>query len=328
MTHPLAHRLRVTRELASVRVLTYGEDGIGKTRFGKEAPNPLFIAAESEHLPRKIPSIEPADWKDLLGIVHALQDDPMDRKTIVLDTVDWLEPKAVLHVCTRDNGMTKTPLILPDGTPYIEGYGYNHGSDVLATEWRLLLVELDRLRTQHGMNIVLLAHARAHRFKNAGGDDYGVIGPSVDKKAADLLCQWSDAVLYAEFDRQLIQAPEKSASNGKAKVVTQGHRICWTQHRGAHRAKNRFSMPASISFSWREFAKYALADIDALQKQIEVKLLELADTDLENKVRKYLNNQPEESGILIQTLEQLNRRSVSPKPATDESDALPRNQFS
>jgi len=308
----------VHHERVSVRVLVYGPDGIGKTRFGKEAPKPLFLAAESEHLPRSIPSIEPTDWNDLLTIVRALQDDPMGCETLVLDTVDWLEPKAILHICTRDTGMTKTPLILPDGSPYIEGYGYNHGYDVLVGEWRVLLVELDRLRAKHAMNIVLLAHAQAHRHKNVAGDDYGVIGPSVAKKTSDLLCQWCDAVLYAEFDRQLVQAPESNQPNAKAKVITKGTRICWTEHRGAHRAKNRFSMPPSIPFSWREFARYALADMDELRNRVHLQLEALSDEATRQRVQTYLRQQPEESGVLIQALRWIHAAKTEPEKKEGE----------
>lgn len=305
--HPLAERLRSRAVQNATRVVTYGVDGIGKTEFGKRSPSPFFLCAEISQIPKSIPALQPQDWPDVIKIIRSLQKDPMECKTFVLDTLDWLEPKVVEYVCRRDNRNHSGKLILAGGRPYLEGYGYNRGPGVVLLEWRLLLGELDQLLQAQNMNIILLSHASTHRIKNESGDDYGQIGPGVEKKASDLFCQWADAVLYAEFEKTVIRVADESKLNGKAKVVTDGSRICWTQSRGAHRAKNRFSMPEKIPFSWANFARYALADLAELRHQVERKLASFGDPELIEKVSLFLEDQPVEAGIFYQVLGRLNQ---------------------
>lgn len=313
-THPLASRIRAPFQHRAVRVLVHGVNGIGKTKFGLDSPGPLFFSAERSLLPDEIPVIEPTSWKDLLEMVDTLIKIPMEGcRSLILDTADWLEPKSVRHVCERDHFPPKRKLILPDGRPFLKGYGYGDGSEVLVQEWRLLLAGLDRLHVTHGWNIIMLAHSGHHRQKNAEGDDFDIIGPKLDKKVADLLCEWADAVLYAEFRKREIYAADPDDARSKAKYISDGERICWTQHRGAHRAKNRASIPASIPFSWASFARYALADVSALRKQVEERLSRLTDLELAAKVRSYLEKQPREAGIYLGVLERLDRRDQQAK---------------
>jgi hypothetical protein len=288
----------------AVRVLLHGEGGIGKTSFGVASPSPFFLCPESSRLPSHVPSVKPDSWADALGIIRAFQADPMDRQTFVIDTIDWLEPAVTQHVCTRDNARYHGRLMLPDGRTHAESYGYALG-DVLLQEWRCFLEELDKLYIERGMNIILLAHTGAHRRRNAEGDDYDLIGPKIERKCADLVCEWPDAVLHAEFDKQLVRTADLERKNSKAKIITGGNRVCWARPRGAQRAKNRFGIPETIPLSWHEFARYALADVMELRQQIDAHLVARQDSSLTERVMAYLEQHPHEAGTMFRVLERL-----------------------
>ena len=305
--HPLESRFQAQPRHRAVRVLLVGIDGIGKTTFGLSAPSPTFLCAEPSRIPSQVPAIRPNDWKDVLTIVGSLVKDPWRCKTLVIDTVDWLESDYVIDfICRRDHGKLSDRLIRPGGFVNFEAYGWN-GGDILAREWKQLLSLLQTLYEKHGVNIVLLAHAGPHRKKNASGDDYDVIGPKVHRMSADLFCEWPDAVLYAEFRKEVVRSADPTKVNSKAKVITSDERICWTQHRGAHRAKNRFGMPESIPFSWDDFAKYALADVDALSRRIAEILATRADPSLTEAVNRFLSGRFLEAGLLYRVLDRLEK---------------------
>lgn len=310
--HPLASRLYRQPSSRSVRVTLYGGDGIGKTTFGLDSPDPFFIAPEISKFPKTLPAVVPTSWADTFQIVRALAENPFGRKTVVIDTADFLYPYSVYYVCSRDNPGAKKPLLLEDGRPCIENYPYGTGPKIVAQEWTYLLGALDDLRARHGMNIIILAHVRRHKIRNTGGEDYDMLGPAVDRDTADLLCHWSDAVLFAELYRKpVIETTEKIKTHktpGRTKMITDGARICWTQERQAHRAKNRDGIPEAIALSWHEFARYALADLEALQEQIDMKIEQISDAELTSKMRAYLTSSRYEAGTLLRVLERLDER--------------------
>lgn len=304
--HPLFARMRRAAPRISTRVLVHGVDGVGKTSFAKSAPKPAFICPENVELPNWIPSFVPQSWEEYVWILSNFYNDALGYESLVVDTVDWLYPKTVMYVCQRDNAACKHKLILQDGSPYLEGYGYGKGPSVVAQEWQRCLELLDSIRMRHGMNIVLLTHSGRHRVKNPGGDDFDIIEPNLDRETTDLLCRWPDTVLYAEFYREAIKVDDdKRGKSSTKKMIANGARICWTQYRGAHRAKNRSGMPEAISLDWREFARYALADLDALRGQIAEKLATINDRGVEAKVHQWIAQQRDEAGPLLQTLEKL-----------------------
>lgn len=323
ISHPLAARIRRARSRRSVRALVYGVDGVGKSSWGRDAPNPFFLCAEEDDMPDHVMSVAPADYRDAVSIVEALIKDPMDRQTFVIDTIDWFEPMIVRYVCERDDPRYQGKLFSPDGKPFLEGYGYGKGVDVVVDELRNFLGRLDKLRNAHDMNIVLLGHAGSHRKRNEGGDDYDIVEPKVQKKCADLYCEWPDVTLYAEFKKVVIAAaPDKVGA--KAKVISQNERICWTQRRGAHRAKNRCGMPEQIPLSWAEFARYALADIPALRQQLDRKLNELGNEAVRDRVHAKIAEERGEAGVFLRAIEWVDKqleKAAKKKTEQEEKEA-------
>lgn len=309
----------------STRVLVHGVDGIGKTSFGRSAPKPIFVSPENPDLPPDIPSFIPESWEEAMWILQSFHADSLGYESIVVDTVDWLYPKTVAYVCNRDNSACKGRLLLHDGSPYLEGYGYGQGPKVVAQEWQRFLALLDAVRMRHGFNIVLLSHSGRHRVRNPGGEDYDIIEPNLDRETTDLLCRWPDTVLYAEFYREAVKTEDEKKKSNTKKMITNGARVCWTQYRGAHRAKNRSGMPEAIAFEWGEFARYALADLEKLQGEIAARLAVINDRSVESRVYAWLASQRPEAGPFLRAIENLDEL-VRSKGQTSESAVTPQEQ--
>ncbi len=241
------------------RLLLAGVEGIGKTTFAASAPKPILLEPEqgSGHLdvPRFPP---PANLADVFAAVEELISGQHDYQTLVVDTVDWLEPLVWQFVCARDGKLD------------IEDYGYGKGYQVALDEWRKVLAALERLQNLKGMNVILLAHTTLRTFKNPEGEDFDRYELKLNAKAAGIVKEWVKAVLFTNYETFAVKA--KGAL--KAKGVASGARLLYTTRSAAYDAKNRYSLPAALPLSWAEFDRAAklgqpLTD-DELREAIKV----------------------------------------------------------
>lgn len=229
-----------------LRVLLYGTEGIGKSTFGASAPAPAFIGAEDGTAHLDVKRLCPLDaegrplamtWQDILDAVRVLTEDRHDYRTVVLDTVDWAEPLLWQHICERDS------------VGSIEDYGYGKGYTAALDEWRVFLAALEVLRARRRMHIVLLAHSWIRPFKNPEGEDFDRYEMKIHLKAAGLLKEWSDCVLFANYETHAV----KDTKTKRVRGVDTGARMLYTQRRAAYDAKNRYDLPEKLPLSWPEF---------------------------------------------------------------------------
>jgi hypothetical protein len=89
----LMSRIQTGRQAAPRRVMVYGVHGIGKSTFGAMAPNPIFIQTEDGlgNLDcARFPLAEAFD--DVMAAIMSLYSEGHDFKTVVIDSLDWLDP--------------------------------------------------------------------------------------------------------------------------------------------------------------------------------------------------------------------------------------------
>ncbi len=228
-------------ERKSDRILLVGTEGVGKTTFAAEAPNPVFLCAE-DGIPPMLGEVSrfptPESLTDVLDAIRALIKEDHDRTTLVVDTIDWLEPLIWRELCTRNSWAD------------IEAPGYGKGFTAAAEEWRKFLGACDALRQRKGMEIILLAHASIRTFQNPAGGDYARYECKLNKSAAALVKEWADVNLFA-IHEEFVQV---KAGKETRKGVSTGRRVIHTERTAAWDAKNRYALPAELPLNYADYA--------------------------------------------------------------------------
>lgn len=230
---------------APLRVLVHGVEGVGKTTFAAGAPAPIILGPE-DGIPRALGDVphfpHPEGgwtWADAIDAVRALATGEHGFRTLVVDTLDWLEPLLWAFVCERA------------GVNSIEevGGGYGKGYTEALTAWRGFIAELEQLRRAKGMHLVLLAHTVIRTFKNPVGEDFDRYEMKLNAKAAGLWKEWPDAVLFACHD----DVASKDKRTKRVRGVSTGARVLRTVHHAAYDAKNRFDLAEELPLDWQDF---------------------------------------------------------------------------
>ena len=236
------------------RIMMIGVEGVGKSTAGASMPNPVFICGESGLVgPQfaEIPSFTPENWGEILQFLDELSQNKGDFKTIVIDTLDWVEPMLYSHVCTKN------------GHKNIEDFGYGKGYVVAQQEARQLLMRLDRLNME-GMNVLLLCHSQIKTVNNPVGDNYDHFESKLNAKISGIFREWCDCVLFAQFDMYT------KKDGMRAKAFGGDGRIVQTTHSAAWDAKNRYGLPEVMPLDMGAIMEAITAgqvDVDALKKE-------------------------------------------------------------
>jgi hypothetical protein len=221
--------------------LIYGTDGIGKSTMCSHAPNPIFVGAEkgTEQLDvARFPQTEQVS--ELFAQLRTLQTEKHDFQTVVLDSLDWVEPLIWKAVC--EEGKVENIEQFAGGY----GKGYVRALDL----WRTLIKELSALNQT--MHVLLIGHVQIKSFQDPElPNAYDRYQLKINDKAAALVREAADAVLFARFETELV----RSSSGTKAKVHGEGKRIMYTESRPGFDAKNRFNLPFVMPLDWKTFGE-------------------------------------------------------------------------
>lgn len=240
----LLQQIETGRQARPRRVLIYGTQGIGKSTAGAAAEKPVFIQTEDglgEIDCARFPIA--TSYADVMKAISELYSEQHDFKTVVVDSVDWLERLIWTDVCQKRQ------------VDSIEDIGYAKGYTFAVTQWREFLAGLDALRNQRGMTVVLLAHARIERFENPETDTYDRYVPRLHKLASQIVQEWCDEVLFATY-KVYTKTSDEGFNRKKAKGVGSGERVLRTTERPAHVAKNRLSLPDELPLDWQAYAAH------------------------------------------------------------------------
>ena len=222
------------------RILCYGTAGIGKTTLGTEAPSPVFLQTEESEI--DVPTFGLLRTYDqVMEALAALYAEQHDFQTVVLDSLDWLEPLLWAETC-RLNGWAS-----------IETPGYGKGYIAALDQWRALLDGLNALRDERGMGILLIAHCEIKRFDSPETEPYDRYQIKLQPRASALVQEHVDAVLFANYRVSTVKTDlgfNKKAVRG----VSGGDRLLHTNERPAFLAKNRFGLPDSLPLDWPTLA--------------------------------------------------------------------------
>ena len=212
--------------------MVYGTEGIGKSTFGASAPKPIFLPTEDG-----LDNIDCASFPlcrtftEVMDCLETLLNEPHDYRTVVVDTLDWLERLIWDHTCAQYR---------VENIEKVDG-GYGKGYTIVLTHWRKFIDTLRSLREQRGMIIILLAHAQVKQHVDPETTAFDQFLPKLHKNANALVVEWCDAILMA--------TREYGAAKGEK---SGGQRILRCERSAACSAKNRYGLPDVLPLNWKD----------------------------------------------------------------------------
>lgn len=236
------------RHDAPKRICLYSQRGLGKTSFGSEAPNPIFLLGEEGQGDIDDLHVMPTakgrrvfdDWGDLRDALIELYKEPSGYKTIVIDTIDSLWPALFRYVCANYPVSKNAPK-----AETIEDYGYGKGYQFADDCLAKLLAFLDRLSEDRGFNIIILAHSTMKSIERPGKEpwlEYRIPG---NDKLAQRVADWASDLLFMEYEIY-VASPDGDRKKAHADLGDSGKRLIKTQVHPAYWAKNRHGLPAQM----------------------------------------------------------------------------------
>ncbi len=270
-------KIKRGRIAAPLRYLLYGVEGVGKSTLAADAPDAVYLDTEDgsalidcARFPfRDGPNGHVAlSYAEVCAAIKVLQTEEHDFKSLVIDTVDHLEPMIWAHVCAEQSKA--------NGKRYkhIESFGYGKGYTLALNEWRAFCKSLNMLRAGRGMNIVFVGHAQIRTFKNPEGDDYDRYNLKLHEKSSSFLREWCDVVGFCCFEDG---AAKMADDDNRKRGYTTGKRIVKFDHTAAYDAKSRIRLPGELELSdtspWAPIAHAAKATEEAEEHALSVPVI-------------------------------------------------------
>ena len=277
-----------TRIEEPLRVVLYATNGVGKSTWAADAEKPLFLNIEDGlvninakainlhsitikdqegkpvmHKVEKMddegkvyeemePKTRDSTFDDLMGTLRDLYRYPHPFKTIVLDSIDWIEQKKIWPKVAKEAGVKD-----------ISDIGFQNGYKKALEHWETLMSALNALRKDKGLNIIMLAHNAKVKVNEAGIDPHDINGIKLHKLASALIREWADFVLFAKFDTTTIQV-ENGFGNKTNKPIGGKERVLFTKPDPNWEAKSRFEIPEKLPL---EYAAFDAAYRESLKTQ-------------------------------------------------------------
>ena len=216
------------------RVVIHGGGGAGKTTFGASAPSAILMPLEEGEGILNVQALpKPGCYVDVMNALGELQVEEHPYKTLVLDTIDHLEPLIWQAVCDTDSKKN-----------HIEDFGYGKGYTKADPFWIGFFQALDGLRRK-GMTILALCHNEGKIIDDPTAGSYNKWTPKLHKRANALLYEWADVVGFLEVER-MVQRGDGD-SDKKARSTSTGQRMLYLEDLGGFVAKNRYDLPTRLS---------------------------------------------------------------------------------
>lgn len=232
--------LRRIRATQPPRVLIYGPPGMGKTTLASEFPDPIFLQVEDG---------TPGDLElnsfgrltsldEVMDAIGALYTEEHDGRTVVLDSLDKLEP-LIWAKCAADNNWQN-----------IESPGYGKGYVSADAYWRELIEGCNALRRDKAMGVVYIAHSSIETVNDPMTAAYSRYDIRLHKRAVGIFQDEVDAILFMNQDVSLKQDDPKAKQGAGARVRADGggNRWIYAAPRPAFVAKNRYGVPDKLMY--------------------------------------------------------------------------------
>mgnify|MGYP007071583718 FL=1 len=252
------------------RILIYGGEGTGKTTFalcehapdGPARKDAVAILTEdglgdieAAHFPlcRTYEAVEEA--------MGALYNEVHDFKTLVIDSLDWLEPLIWDYTCRANNWES------------IEQPGYGRGYIQCDYTWRRFFEGINALRDDKGMTVIMIAHQQIVTIADPELPEYQSTEIKLHKRAAAIAKEYTDVILHARIKTFVASDTTKAKASkndaGRQLATTTGQRIVATQPKPGATAKNRYHLPPELPLDWSAFQAAMQTNLKSTTQQPE-----------------------------------------------------------
>ena len=228
---------------APPRIVMYGVGGLGKSTFAASAPNPIFIPVEDGISTLDVDAFPVVrTYADIMEDLSSLCTEEHDYKTVVIDSLDWLEPIIQAEICAKYKADSMATACGGYGKAYVKEVEMFHE----------ITKALDWLRINKGMTPILLAHCEVRTFNDPYSASYDRYFMKIHKLSCDFMYEWSDIVLFAYMDVAVVRDGNtisvrpigKDGGNRKMRAVSSPAAI----------AKNRHGLPEVMDLRWDEIS--------------------------------------------------------------------------
>lgn len=227
------------------KCVLYGPEGIGKSTFAAQFPEPLFIDTEDSTKELDVARFDkPTSWEMLLQEVQYVINNLDTCKTLVIDTADWAEKLCIKAICAKYQKSG------------IESFDYGKGYTFAYESFGELLNLLADVANR-GIHVVLTAHATTKRREQP--DEFGTYDcwglkliDSPKCSIANMVKEWADLLLFANYKVMVIAADDK----GKKHKAQGGKRVVYTSHHPCWDAKNRLGLPEELPLDFDVIGPY------------------------------------------------------------------------
>ena len=249
---------------SGVKVVIYGQEGVGKSTLAAAFPGAVFIDCEGSTTRMNVRRLQkPTSWQMLCDEVEFVRQKHAEKgyQTLIFDTFDWAERLALDDICAthKVNG--------------IEGLNYGKGWEYEKEMIGRFLDMTERLIAE-GVNVVFLCHAISRKTTAPEVmEEYDhwelKLGSKTTNKIAPLLKEWSDMTLFLAFQTNIIATDDK----GKKHKATSTKRVMYTTKSAWWDAKNRFGLPEILPIDFgaiaHVFAPATVSNTETVQQPVQ-----------------------------------------------------------
>ncbi|MEZ2132512.1 MULTISPECIES: ATP-binding protein [unclassified Sinorhizobium] len=253
-------RLKSSKRTTPPAIAIYGTPGVGKTSLAAEFPDPIYLYVEGEEPPDGVdlPSDEITSFAGLLDTFADLLNEEHPFKTVIIDSLDKVEPMVWAATCQRNQWDSIDSN--DKGSPTAFGKGYL-AADVEWGEYHEAISALNRA----GLYVVQILHSETKRHDDPLVDAYDRYRPKLQKRALELVVENCKALLFLNRRTSVkrVEASFGGKKTSKPEGMSGAERIIHTDERAGFYAKNRFKgAPAQITYrpgqGFAELSKYLM----------------------------------------------------------------------